>query len=76
MKVIIEVDNDSILAIATLCGSKCHKEEVKRFISENDSIEIDTKMFGKDEEEAVKSLNFLTASLVIGQIETSYHENN
>ena len=72
---ILEVDNDNILAIATLCGSKCHKDEIKKFISENDSIEIDTNMFGKDKEEAVQSLNLLTAGLVIGQIETSRHEN-
>lgn len=75
MKVILEVDNDNILALATLCG-KYHKDEIKKFISENDSIEIDTNMFGKDKEEAVQSLNLLTAGLVIGQIETSRHEKS
>ena len=66
MKVILEIDNDWVVAFATLTGLNDEQtKKVKQFLSEKDSIEVGISDLGSDSEQSMKMLG---ASLVLVKI--------
>lgn len=66
MKVILEIDNDWVVAFATLTGLNDEQTKiVKQFLSEKDSIEVGISDLGSDSEQSMKMLG---ASLVLAKI--------
>lgn len=66
MKVILEIDNDWVVAFATLTGLNDEQtKKVKQFLSEKDSIEVGISDLGSDSEQSMKMLG---ASLVLAKI--------
>lgn len=65
MKVIINIDNDQIIALAALVGVKKEdKEDIKKYIAEHDEVTVEESLFGDDSEEVVLAL----AAVAFGQI--------
>lgn len=72
MKVIMNIDNDCIVAFATLAGiMKKEREGLEQFLSTKEEVEVDTSILGK---EAVTQMNMLGTSLVL--IAMGKNENN
>lgn len=72
MKVIMNIDNDSIVAFAVLIGIKGKdRETLKQFLSNKEEVEVDTSILG---EEAEAQMNLLGTSLVLAAI--GKDENN
>jgi hypothetical protein len=66
MKVILDIDNDWVVAFATITGLNSKQtEEVKQFLSEKDFIEVGMSDLGED---SVQSMKMLGASLVLAKI--------
>lgn len=66
MKVILDIDNDWVVAFATLTGLNSKQtEKVKQFLSEKDFIEVGMSDLGED---SVQSMKMLGASLVLAKI--------
>lgn len=71
MKVILDIDNDWVVAFATLTGLKeNYIQKVKDYLAEKDYIEVGMNDLGED---AVQHMKILGASLVIAKI--CQHEN-
>lgn len=72
MKIIMNIDNDSIVAFAVLIGIKGKdRETLKQFLSNKEEVEVDTSILG---EEAEAQMNLLGTSLVLAAI--GKDENN
>ena len=72
MKVIMNIDNDSIVAFAALAGIKGKdKETLKQLLSNKEQVEVDTSILG---EEAEAQMNLLGTSLVL--VAMGKDENN
>ena len=72
MKVILDIDNDWVVAFATLTGLKeNHIQKIKDFLVEQESIEVGVNDLGED---SVQQMKMLGASLVLAKI--GQHENN
>ena len=72
MKVILDIDNDWVVAFATLTGLKeNHIQKIKDFLVEQESIEVGVNDLGED---SVQEMKMLGASLVLAKI--GQHENN
>lgn len=68
MKVIINIDNDIIMAYSALMGIKGgDKEKVKTFLAENESVEVEPSDLGKGESE--QAINLTCVSLVLLKVE-------
>lgn len=66
MKVILDIDNDWVVAFATLTGLKENNvQKVKQFLFEQDSIEVGINVLGED---SVQHMKMLGASLVLAKI--------
>lgn len=66
MKVILEIDNDWVVAFAILTGLNDEQtKKVKQFLSEKDYIEVGMSDLGSDSEQNMKMLG---ASLVLAKI--------
>lgn len=66
MKVILDIDNDWVVAFATLTGLNAEQTKiVKQFLSEKDFIEVGMSDLGED---SVQSMKMLGASLVLVKI--------
>jgi hypothetical protein len=66
MKVILDIDNDWVVAFATLTGLNSKQtEEVKQFLSEKDFIEVGMSDLSED---SVQGMKLLGASLVLAKI--------
>lgn len=54
MKVIINIDNDQIIALAALAGVKKEdKEEIKKYIAEHDEVTVEESLFGDEDSQEV-----------------------
>ena len=72
MKVILDIDNDWVVAFATLTGLKENDiQKVKDFLVEKDYIEVGMNDLGED---SVQHMKMLGASLVLAKI--GQNENN
>lgn len=66
MKVIINIDNDAIIAYISLMGIKGEsKEQIKTFLSENESVEVDPSDIG--DYEAEQGVNLTCVALVLSK---------
>ena len=71
MKVILDIDNDWVVAFATLTGLKeNHIQKIKDFLVEQESIEVGVNALGED---SVQQMKMLGVSLVLAKI--GQHEN-
>lgn len=72
MKVSFDVDNDWVVAFATLSGlDEAKTQKVRQYLNEHESVEADVKDLGED---SVTSMKILGASLVL--LAVGKHENN
>lgn len=72
MKVILDIDNDWVVAFATLTGLKeNHIQKIKDYLAEKDYIEVGVNDLGED---FVQQMKMLGVSLVLAKI--GQHENN
>lgn len=54
MKVIINIDNDQIIALAALAGVKKEdKEDIKKYIVEHDEVTVEESLFGDEDSQEV-----------------------
>lgn len=66
MKVILDIDNDWVVAFAALMGLKeNHIQKVKDFLAEKDYIEVGVNDLGED---SVQQMKMLGVSLVLAKI--------
>lgn len=66
MKVILDIDNDWVVAFATFTGLKeNHIQKIKDFLVEQESIEVGVNDLGEDSAQQMKMLG---ASLVLAKI--------
>ena len=66
MKVILDIDNDWVVAFATFTGFKeNHIQKIKDFLVEQESIEVGVNDLGED---SVQQMKMLGASLVLAKI--------
>ena len=72
MKIVLDIDNDSIMAFAALANIKGKaKERLMEFICKHDEINVDTSILG---EESEAQMNLLGASIIITHF--ARHEND
>ena len=66
MKVIINIDNDVILAYTALMGAKGEdKEQIKTFLAENESVEVEPSDMGNNEAE--HGINLICVALILSK---------
>ena len=66
MKVIINIDNDVILAYMALLGAKGEdKEKIKTFLAENESVEVEPSDMGNNEAE--QGINLTCVGLILSK---------
>lgn len=68
MKVIINIDNDAIIAYTSLMGIKGQdKENIKTFLAENESVEVEPSDIDNNETE--QGINLICVALVLSKLE-------
>lgn len=66
MKVIINIDNDTIIAYTSLMGIKGQdKERLKTFLAENESLKVEPS--DMDDNEAEQGVNLTCVALVLSK---------
>lgn len=65
MKLILNIDNDSILGLVSLLGKHNEKEAVKEYFANNAEIEVNPSILG---DEGSMQLNMLGAALILAEI--------
>lgn len=66
MKVIINIDNDTIIAYTSVMGIKGQdKEKIKTFLAENESVEVEPS--DMDDNEAEQGVNLTCVALVLSK---------
>lgn len=67
MKVIINIDNDIIIAYTSLMGIKGQdKEKIKTFLAENESVEVEPSDMG--DYEAEQGVNLTCVAFVLSKL--------
>ena len=67
MKVIINIDNDIIIACSSLIGIKGQdKEKIKTFLAENESVEVEPS--DMDNDQAEQGVNLICVALVLSKL--------
>lgn len=73
MKVVINIDNDTIVAYTSLMGIKGEeKEKIKAFLAENEQVEVEPSDF--EDNEAEQGINLTCVALVLSKMKDN--ENN
>lgn len=73
MKVVINIDNDTIVAYTSLMGIKGEgKEKIKAYLAENESVEVEPSDIGDNEAE--QGINLTCVALVLSKMKDN--ENN
>lgn len=66
MKVIINIDNDTIIAYTSIMGIKGEaKEQIKTFLAENESVKVNPSDMGDYESE--QGINLTCVALVLSK---------